>query len=437
MFNKNNLVTFFMTICIMLCVAFPVYADVDSLPTYTDSNASVMSLNDRNVSTFSSVGTVTSTVDLSHTKLYVRLINTETGMHEWVYPIIEDDGSYAYKVPNGYVADAMGFALKKNALPLSGVYRMQVDHSSVASWFTNGYYLNAYKHMPNVKEEIAEHNITPHVEEFSGDFYSDFIVQLGSLDEIRYYGILTEELNPGSVLAGWFEIAFTASNENPDYVLMVNGYGNAEYEDNMYSSISNLASSVDEVSEGIEGVTEAIQNLAGAMEPHYSNVLTQLHHITEQLHAFWDQQYNLHHVPMMNKLDSILNAILNLDDVFENALKSVTDAINKMSSDIQSKLNDILYGFNNDELSSSSQELSGALSELEEYESIVDEIAITLDHLELPEVNYEAETFNALAIISQLFDILFFESGKLSLLFSISLSCFVCSICFGIYRFKG
>lgn len=360
MYRYKKLFTFFMVVCIVLCAVFPAMADVNDLSIYTDSNAyatdsnaGIMMLSDDSgISLTSSLASVTNTVDYDYVELYVRLLDEETGMYDYVTPRVQSDGTYSYRVPSGYMADVWGFRLKKGALPVSGKYRLQIDNSANNSDDYEVFQLVSFKYTNNASTLTKTDDITKYMSQFSGDFYGDFVVDIGNVNILEFKAFLPGYHSGGAVFSGLVKFNFTATNATADVTTVT---GPSDYENEVSSSLSGISSGMADQAESIQNVAEAVQSLQASMEPHYDNVLTQMHHITEQLHAFWNQLYNMFYLPQYARLGEILDALNGLGPDLTGSLQALANAItSKLQSvqdaivgEIQESTEEITNGFDN------------------------------------------------------------------------------------------
>lgn len=437
----------FLSVILILGCSFSSYANVYDL-LMTDSNAFMVRTDSNAISTFgmprSSIANVTNTVlwDSDVSIEMMLLDSSGTKLTEVLTPAnftpSANGLSIKYSAPSGYSIYGYNVFLKSlhfDFLPPSGNYNMSVDVSSHFSHDYNQPALWSQKLIDNASALTSFDHLQ--FTESSGDLYiPPFVIEVNNITRCLIQFMFNGTC---SQVDSVIHVNFTKTSGNASVVMPGSGIPD---QDDVSSSLSDLSSSVDTMTDEISGVTEAIQSLQGAMEPHYSNVLTQLHHITEQLHAFWDQQYNLHHVPMMEKLDGILNAVLNLDEVFENALSSVKVSIDNMSSALQSKLDSvkesITHGYQNSELDSAIDDLGVTLDDMEQVDQqlfIFSELLGSWqDMLSPPDLSGFAGAFES---VSSFFSIIFNASSSLYALFLARIFLFVGAIVLGLYRFKG
>lgn len=421
----------------------------------TASDAGIMTLDltdvDYSVMPISSLGTVSNTISASYITIHINLSdghgNTKTTS------ILADysDGrfNYSYAAPSGwYISEFVPIVYKPN-LPNVGYYELSYDFSSDISYGirNNIYWYRAYN---NASSKAGRINLN--FDSASGDLYAH--PQPFHLNTVTYLGFTIDIVESNiSLIAGSFAIRFTPIEPVSDAPSTGLDTNSQDYQSDVSSSLSDLSSSVGEMTEEISGVTEAIQNLQGAMEPHYNNVLTQLHHITEQLHAFWDQQFNLHHVPLMAKLEDIKTAIANMDLEVVVELDELKQTVNNMSQAIQNKLQSVQDGINNklqsvqDTLTggynsggidSENDELASALDDLDQSEQeVIGEVSGYLEDFEYP--SFESAPvgiLSAIGFFGSFLQAIFLNMGDFGLIITFSLTMIFALIIVGYHRIR-
>ena len=174
-------------------------------------------------------------------------------------------------------------------------------------------------------------------------------------------------------------------------------------------------------------------------------------HISDQLYAFWDQLYNLIHVPTMAKLDQILQAIKDMDinvNVDLDELKSaISSAASKITGQIQSSINSQITnddkntdhlenGYDNSGILGDKGKLDGAITE---YEKVEDQLLNDAKD-KIGKFEFENPFEKYTGPIS---DISYFLTGiynglkGLNIPVSFSLTLTIALVFIGYYRFKG
>ena len=418
------------------------YADVNDLLINTSSNAMRTFAMTR-----SSVASVTNTIDW--TGAQVRLGVFDGTYTNYVYMSItdhdQDGASFRYSLDgtayndSKYCIVSIGVVLDQDNLPYSRDYLFNWDVTSQFSYDVKDSWLWSRKDIANAQSEPLTVSLNDYVVESSGDYaVLNYGMKLTSVDKLMSYYFISSVDHIRSVDI-YTKISFVPSSG--DYEATAGGgTSDLEYQSGVSSSLSDLSSSVDTMTDEISGVTEAIQNLQGAMEPHYSNVLTQLHHITEQLHAFYDQVYNNIHLPELDMLTQIKTAIENIDLQIEVDISEVKTAINNMSTAVQNKLqsttDQITGGYDNSGMSSDKTELDGVLDQYEQAEEQLFDDA--KGHINDFEFNTPLDSFTGpLADVSYFLNGMFEAMGPMNVVISFSLTLTIAMVMIGWYRFKG
>lgn len=328
------------------------FADVNDLLVASDSNALASSSNaimtlelddgDYGVSVLSSIGTVKNTIDSNSLPVSVQVTNG-SGDTNWINVVayLENDRYVINRVtaPSGYYVTRVQPTLYSKDIPSAGTYLLSFDYASDISYDVSGMSVWSAKYPNNVADQS---NVIP-IDSFadsSGEVYvAPMGIRLTNLSQMAIViGIKQSEYV--STIGGSFAINFTAAADNDSYPSTAgSNTSSSDYQSDVSSSLSGISSGMSEQAESIQNVADAITSLSESMEPHYGEVLTQLHHITEQLHAFWDQQYNLHHVPLMAKLDAMVTALSDMDSGLGGKIDTLISTVQTAGQDIYSQLN--------------------------------------------------------------------------------------------------
>ncbi len=346
-----------LVMCLLVSVpSFSSYADVNDL-LMTDSNALMtMELTDEDygISTYSSINSITNTIDYGHA--YMKLRETYNGAEYFNNISLSSSGYGKYIIPDDHSVRTIGISLHKGSLPSPGVYRMQFDFSSDVSIDYSSVFIFTERKHDNAAKEQKSNGLT--YKESSGDLYSDVIIQIGSIDEMYLY-MNFDALGAGSALGGTFKVNFTPSDEDPQYSTVGIGVNTSEdYQNDVSSSLSDLSSSVGSMTEDLSSAAENLEYISTSQNLIIQGIDNVIVHISDQLYAFWDQLYNLIHVPTMAKMDDIIEAIENVDLQIDVDLDELKTSINNMSQAIQNKLQSVQDGVNN-KLQSTTDQITG------------------------------------------------------------------------------
>lgn len=427
------------------------YAKVSDLMIRTSSNALMtMELDDSDysISPFSTLGTVTNTISGDGLPRVAIVYIDSDGVSRTRYVTAQrnddDRFEFSFLPVNGKIT-TLNFYLSKmyNVLPSPGTYDLSFDFTSDFAYEYSSGSLRATDSQENVSDKTIINALNDNFAWFSGDIYiSPITVRLGSIESLYLRCVIPQSQNLNQV-AGSFSWRFARSDEEPEYSFGVDTSG-SDYQSGVSSSLSDLSSSVDTMTDEISGVTEAIQNLQGAMEPHYDNVLTQMHHITEQLHAFWDQLYNMFYLPQYARLGDILDAIKDMDTGLGGIVSDTSGAIQLklqevkegISNKLQSVQDAITGGYDNSGMESDKSELDDAITQYEQAEDeLFEDAKGYINDFEF-DTPFDAFT-GPLSDISYFLSGMFSALGPMNVVITFSLTLTIAMVMIGWYRFKG
>lgn len=269
-------------------------ADLITMDTIDDDNT---------ISTYSSAGTVTNTVDYSGCAVQVNYVLN--GKSVWSFIPLNSDGSFSSVFPDGAKLRTMEFYLYRTALPASGKYNFSFDLSSDFAFDWNNVYIGYTKSVNNASNFDSKYY--PSYNTFSGDLYiPPFLLDLGSISRLSISLSLNEP--SGDSVGGSVRFNFTQSftSSAPDSTTPGVGaeFTQQDYQNGVTSGLSNIGDTLEEIVETI----------------------------SLQLEALWNQMYNYMHLPQIEKLEAIRQAIENirLDVDVDNQ-----DVVNKLDEQIQ------------------------------------------------------------------------------------------------------
>lgn len=258
---------------------------------------------DYSVSTYSSVGTVSNTVDYSGCAIQVNYILNNKSV--WRFIPLNRDGSFSEIFPEGAKLQGLEFYLYRTALPSSGKYDFSFDLSSDFAFDWDNVsiaYSKSVNNASNIKGKYV-----PSYNSSSGDVYiPPFLLDLGTISRMTIGLYLNEPF--GDSVGGTVHFSFTPSFSSGPANSTTPGVG-ADFSEQEYQY----------------GVTSGLSNIGDTLEEIVET-------ISLQLEALWNQIYNYMHLPQMEKLEAIRQAIENirLDVDVDNQ-----DVVNKLDEQIQ------------------------------------------------------------------------------------------------------
>lgn len=275
---------------------------------------------DYSIQPFSSLGTVTNTIDLSDIQFYVYYNDASAGVNNVLKygttSVVNNRLKYSMVLDNGDQIVQYGFQLKKGSLPNPGGYRFSFDIASDFSFEydkCNLYFVHQNKNAGNQTDLI-----TVHPESFSGDVYlSGFEMQLNTLYRMNITMYVDSPL--GNAVGGDAAFRFEVADLGSDaFVTPGTNSSTQDYESDVSGSLSDISSSIGDMSESLDSAAENLEYISTSQNLIIQGIDNVIMHISDQLYAFWDQLYNLIHEPTYAKLEQILlslKAIANNSDI--------------------------------------------------------------------------------------------------------------------------
>ena len=443
---KKQIFALLLSLLLVVSLPFSALADVAS-----GSNAVYGDPFSDRLDMYSSVGSVVNTVrgDLLAS---VSFYNPDTGKQErYSVPCTFRDNQYHIKTTlsnTGYIT-YMEIQVRGKALPPSGSYYVSFDFSSDFSYDYHEfkYWWTKYT---NSASDVSD-SILPSHRQLSGDLYSaPFLVNLTNV--AAFNPVIVFKGDNVRNISGSFSLNFTPAASDPSAPSTGLDTSQQDYESGVSSSLSDIQSSVGNMSSDLSEAAQSLEYISQSQNLIIKGIDNIILHISDQLYAFWDQLYNLIHVPTMAKLDQILQAIKDMDinvNVDLDELKSaISSAASKITGQIQSSINSQITnddkntdhlenGYDNSGILGENTKLDGAITE---YEKVEDQLLNDAkDKIGKFAFNKElVEKYTA-----PLSDISYFLTGiynglkGLNIPVSFSLTLTIALVCVGWYRFKG
>ena len=442
---KKQIFALLLSLLLVVSLPFSALADVAS-----GSNAVYGDPFSDRLDMYSSVGSVVNTVrgDLSAS---VFFYNPDTGKQEgYSVPCTFRDNQYHIKTTlsnTGYIT-YMEIQVRGKALPPSGSYYVSFDFSSDFSYDYHEfkYWWTKYT---NSASDVSD-TILPSHRQLSGDLYSaPFLVNLTNV--AAFNPVIVFKGDNVRNISGSFSLNFTPAASDPSAPSTGLDTSQQDYESGVSSSLSDIQSSVGNMSSDLSEAAQSLEYISQSQNLIIKGIDNIILHISDQLYAFWDQLYNLIHVPTMAMLDQILQAIKDMDinvNVDLDELKSaISSAASKITGQIQSSINSQITnddkntehlenGYDNSGILGDKVKLDGAITE---YEKVEDQlISDAKDKIGKFEFDNPFEKYTG-----PLSDISYFLTGiynglqGLNIPVSFSLTLTIALVFIGYYRFKG
>ncbi len=444
---KKQIFALLLSLLLVVFLPFSALASVAS-----GSNAVLGDPFSDRLETYSSLGKVQNTVSGDGLSCIAYYYNASYDYVEsMAVPITSRNGSWhisaQLNAPNYFTSVVI--SLKKGSLPPSGTYDISFDYSSDISFDTHnfGYWYQKF---------------TDNAQTYSDSILAPYKASAGDIYSAPYRFNLTNvyELDPNFAfsgdsirnISGDFAINFTPASSDPSAPSTGLDTSQQDYESGVSSSLSDIQISVGNMSSDLSEAAQSLEYISQSQNLIIKGIDNIILHISDQLYAFWDQLYNLIHVPTMAMLDQILQAIKDMDinvNVDLDELKSaISSAASKITGQIQSSINSQITnddkntdhlenGYDNSGILGENTKLDGAITE---YEKVEDQLLNDAkDKIGKFAFNKElVEKYTA-----PLSDISYFLTGiynglkGLNIPVSFSLTLTIALVCVGWYRFKG
>jgi len=429
----------------------------------------LLSADEAEIMPLSSLGTVSNTVDLSKVQVIVTYYNTIYDRKETFTPhtnLISNDNSGLYlkgSVPEVYYITRIDFYFPPSALPPPGTYTFSMDYASDLSLPVSKLGIWTDKLISNAS--TVGKLLFPPFSSSSGDvyvppyklnltnlnsFYPHFVFSVDSVHIVG--GIVRFNFTPAAADSSAPSTAGTnTSSQDTQNEISSNTSQIANSMNNISSNIGDMAADMAQANASLNYISDSQKLIIEGID----NVIL---HISDQLYAFWDQLYNLIHVPTMDMLGQILQAIKDVNIDITVDIGDLKSSINAMSVAIQEKIqgqvandnkihqeqlnNDnanhenLVNGYDNAGMNADKEKLDTAISDYEAAEDAA--LSGAKEHINAFEFkDYFTEITAPLADISFFLGGIFSGLGPLNIAVSFSLTLSIALILIGWYRFKG
>lgn len=434
----------FIVFLLIFSCSFSSYADVAS------GSDAIMTLDlddeDYGVSVASSVASVSSTISWDNVRIMFRMYYKDNP-NSYIYRTQSMGGTNSFswdttKLSKDIVVDSVYLRLYKDAIPPVGKYRLQFDYASDngVTWNLNKYYVK--KSVDNANAVDTNWTGATLIQE-SGDCYWETTTSLPSCDYIDLGLYCTKNVIEGA-FGGIFNVAFTPLSSDTDINVNANPLGNNEqdYQNDVSSSLSDLSSSVGSMSEDLSSAAENLEYISTSQNLIIQGIDNVIMHISDQLYAYWDQHFNLIHLPEMDKMDEIIDAIENIDLEVNVNLDKLKSSIDTMNTDIQNKLQSttdkITSGYDSSGLEAENSELSGAVTEYDQAEQeVMDSVTGNIESFEYPDVEtMPGGILAALSFFGGFMQSCFANMGDFNIVITLSLTMIFVLILVGYHRIR-
>ena len=433
---------FLAAVLFVLFSVFPAFAEPHTfgeLDAYLVETASdAVLLDSASIMPYSSIGTVTNTVDLSKVRVVVYYIQPgfDDVYYQRITPTVlssNQGASFSYTVPSGYIVIRWSIELGSSsaAIPPAGSYLFSMDFQSDISMDYSRFYIWTNKNTSNAS--IVSNSMHVPFSQSSGDVYvSHYAITLTNVSAFNPTLSVDTTQNIRTV-GGSFRINFTPTSDTSGPSTVGTDTSQQDWENSISSGLGDISSSLDSVDESLQYISNS-QNL---IIQGIDNVIL---HISDQLYAFWDQLYNLIHVPTYSMLQQILQAIHDLDINVDVNLDDLTDTLEENHAEQIANDNqiadDIQNGYDSSGLASSDQKLDAALEDQAEKEDqVMEQISESLESFTF--TNPISQYLDTFLVLGDFLQDLYTASGALKDVINLSFLMGIALMVVGLSRFKG
>lgn len=260
----------------------------------------------------SSLGTVTNTISLSGVRFYVYYHDASAGVDNVLKygnaAVVNGRLHYSIVLDSGDKITAYGFEVPGSSLPSPGDYTFAFDISSEFSLNYKNFTLYFRHRNKNAGSQNGLVEVYPLTS--SGDaLLSDFGIRLTTLEKMNLQANITSPL--GNAVGGDITFRFLVADNLGDDAYTTPGTNSSaeDYQSGVSSSLSDISSSIGDMSESLDSAAENLEYISTSQNLIIQGIDNVIMHISDQLYAYWDQHFNLIHLPEMDKMDEIIAAI--------------------------------------------------------------------------------------------------------------------------------
>lgn len=267
------------------------------------------------LNTYSSVGTVTNTIDSSELTVGFD-IATLSGAYirtDYVTAKLGSDNRYHFvysgKVGPSHAISSFFIDLTKHIPSPAGNYSIGYDFTSDFAFEVQPriIFQTVYSYQNSISKTIETD--FPNVSFFSGDFFAK-IPSVSIRSSYNWVPLVcslkvSEHLRN---MGGSFAVNFSPVADKGEDTAGPT-VSQQDYQSGVSDSLNNIGSGIGDINTGIGQLNQTMEYISQSQNLIIKGIDNIILHISDQLYAFWDQLYNLIHVPTMAKLDQILAAI--------------------------------------------------------------------------------------------------------------------------------
>lgn len=426
----RRLAAFFMAFFLCLSMAVPSFASVATPSNATPSNAEMFQAPAlmaavEDISTYSSFASVTNTVDLDYVKLQLPVFYDNGSLVYHSFPIASDGSFSVSSIEGANYFTSCTLLIYPGALPALGKYKMEIDFASNISLpFLGYFYLDSERLNKNANIEKLGYEVYPQYND--GDVYYCTNIDIDTNVRLLRLAMYLESPYKSLPINGDVKISFTRLDSSASTDVSTAGSYSAE------DVQGELADSSSQTAQNTSVIASATQSMA----EHYTDMLSQVTYISDQIHAFWEQwssfQWAQTFPHISAQVDRIVDALGNMDGLGA----TVSNFAQQIMQNDDKNTDQILNSYDDSEIESSNQVLADSIKDQQEQEDqIMVQISEPLESFEFE--NPITQYLSTFQLFGDFLQDLFTSSGAFADVINLSFIMGIALMVAGLYRFKG
>lgn len=364
----------------------------------------------------SNLPTVSNTVDRTGMRVYLSYYDMSNNVR---YAVVRVDSSGHFTIyrPDDYASPIyLSFELESSALPQSGTYDFSfrfgsntvLTYTKARLWFD--------KPMTNASLVQGYYDLTGNAfQQNSGDIYVSSVVQIGNTRNLQ---VLCHLSSLSFNISGDVYARFSLTSSSPSFTTG----GSPQTSEDIQQDISNSAGQIADNTAAIDGTLKQL-----------------IQHISDQLHALWDQMYNYMHVPLVNNDNARTQRIIDrMDEGFEINVEVLDRNFHDLMANDDKNTDQITNGYDNSTFNSANSQLDSSVNQYDQAETgIFDSVKENVTGFTIPDFTSNVQVLTAVGFCSNYLQRLFNAIGLYNLPITVSLVMIFVLMVLGYYRVRS
>lgn len=370
----------------------------------------------------SHVPAVANTVNFSYLQAEFIYYNT-SGVQRTVYSSIGADGHFSFTRPSDYSRPrGIGVALKPGALPPPGTYDLtvRIGSNTVLGPYSDAYiYSNkSIQNASNVTSAVWRVSDSDFLWNSGGDFSVHSVVSMGGVNYFSVGALFSSSANVSFNISVDCSVNFTRTTKDPTYI----SAGGPQSSQDIQQDISNSAGQIADNTEAINGTLKEL-----------------IQHISDQLHALWDQMYNYMHLRLVANDNARTQRIIDrLDEGFDINVEVLDRNFHDLMANDDKNTNTVVNGFDNSKFNSANNQLQTSIDVYDKAETdIFDSVKGDITGFQIPDFTSNVQVLAAVGFSSNYLQRLFNAIGFFNLPVTVSLVMIFVLMVLGYYRVRN